>query len=139
MDFHTEAEELLLIRSSLHKIPANVQISKLARGELFVLNYLLLHEDPVFPKDLSREMMVSTARVAVLLNQMEKNGLITRSPDPMDNRQVIVALTDSGKAQIEASREEVIETIVQIFKYIGPEDTRELLRIQRKILDGFSK
>lgn len=38
-------------------------------------------------------MVVSTARIAALLNRMEEKGLISRLPDPLDNRQIIVSLS----------------------------------------------
>ena len=66
------------------------------RGELFVLNYLDHREGEVHPKELSEKMAVSTARIARLLNHMEEKSLVTRLPDPGDNRQIIVQLTPDG-------------------------------------------
>lgn len=86
MDYHLLAEELIELHRRLLSFPVNRMLADLAKGELFVLNYLMVHQDPVHPKELSQQMMVSTARVAALLNRMEEEGLIVRLPDSRDNR-----------------------------------------------------
>ena len=104
MDYKELAEEYLMIRAQLLKVPASQQVTKLVKGELFVLNYLATHEKAVYPKDLSKEMVVSTARIAVILNQMEDKKWITRTVDTEDNRQILVALTEEGHRVIEQQR-----------------------------------
>lgn len=139
MDYQKIAEELLEIRAEQLKIPANQQMSRLVKGELFVLNYLSTHNKVAFPKELSREMAVSTARIAVILNHMEEKGWIIRTEDTEDNRQTIVTLTDSGCTEIERNRREVIESVVKMLELIGADDARELVRIQRKIVNNCFK
>ncbi|HJC62733.1 MAG TPA: MarR family transcriptional regulator [Candidatus Blautia merdavium] len=136
MDYKELAEEYLMIRAQLLKVPASQQVTKLVKGELFVLNYLATHEKAVYPKDLSKEMVVSTARIAVILNQMEDKKWITRTADTEDNRQILVALTEEGHRVIEQQREKIIHAVVQMFEKLGPEDAAEFIRIQRKIVEN---
>ncbi len=136
MDYKELAEEYLMIRAQLLKVPASQQVTKLVKGELFVLNYLATHEKAVYPKDLSKEMVVSTARIAVILNQMEDKKWITRTADTEDNRQILVALTEEGHQVIEQQREKIIHAVVQMFEKLGPEDAAEFIRIQRKIVEN---
>lgn len=136
MDYKELAEEYLMIRAQLLKVPASQQVTKLVKGELFVLNYLATHEKAVYPKDLSKEMVVSTARIAVILNQMEDKKWITRTVDTEDNRQILVALTEEGHRVIEQQREKIIHAVVQMFEKLGPEDAAEFIRIQRKIVEN---
>ena len=70
------ATELLQVNEDLLRVPARHLISKLTQGEHFVLNYLLTHRHQAHPVDLSRGLVVSTARIAALLNRMEDKGLI---------------------------------------------------------------
>ncbi|MCM1412053.1 MAG: transcriptional regulator [Lachnospiraceae bacterium] len=133
MDYKKMAEELLAIRAEQLKVPANQQMSKLVKGELFVLNYLSTHNEAAYPKELSREMVVSTARIAVILNNMEEKSWITRTVDAQDNRQTIVTLTDEGRREIEKKRREVIGSVAEMLEVIGPDDSQEFLRIQKKI------
>lgn len=139
MDYQKMAEELLAVRAEQLKVPANQQMSKLVKGELFVLNYLSTHNKVAYPKELSREMVVSTARIAVILNNMEEKGWITRTGDTEDNRQTIVTLTDDGCEEIRKKRVEVIDSVAKMLEQIGPDDSCEFLRIQKKIVKSCFK
>lgn len=79
-------------------------------------------------------MGVSSARVAALLNHLEKEGFIQRRPDLKDNRQVIVSITDKGIQAICQKRERILDMIAQALESLGPEDAQTLLRILRQKL-----
>ena len=133
------AGELLSIRGNLLQVPANQKLSKMLRGELFVLNYLYRREGEVHPKELSEKMAVSTARIARLLNHMEEKSLVIRQPDPGDSRQIIVQLTPAGAKAGEGARREVIAYLAKMLESLGPEDARAYIRIQEKIYQNYQK
>lgn len=137
MDYTALASELLSIRANLLQVPASQQLSKMVRGELFVLNYLTTHKKSARPKELSEKMAVSTARIAALLNNMEEKKLIQRYTDQNDSRQVIVILTEEGKQKIHQIRAEVISDISSMLEQLGPEDAETYIGIQKKIWKMF--
>ena len=139
MDSEALAGELLSIRGNLLQVPANQKLSKMLRGELFVLNYLYRREGEVHPKELSEKMAVSTARIARLLNHMEEKSLVTRLPDPGDNRQILVQLPPDGAKAGEGARREVIAYLAKMLESLGPEDARAYIRIQEKIYQNYQK
>ena len=104
MDYSLLAGQLLSVQANLLQVPAYQQLSKMVRGELFVLNYLATHKTAIHPKELSKKMAVSTARVTFLLHHMEEKGLIARSSDLSDNRQIFVRLTENGVNAIQKAR-----------------------------------
>ena len=124
------ANELVQVNEALLHQPAQDLLSKLSRGEHFVLT----HYGQAHPTDLSRHMVVSTARIAALLNRMEEKGLISRLPDPLDNRQIIVSLSPKGEKAIEAFRKKVIQATARMLELLGPDDSQEFLRLQRKLV-----
>ena len=128
------ANELVQVNEALLHQPAQDLLSKLSRGEHFVLNYLLTRYGQAHPTDLSRHMVVSTARIAALLNRMEEKGLISRLLDPLDNRQIIVSLSPKGEKAIEAFRKKVIQATARMLELLGPDDSQEFLRLQRKLV-----
>ena len=132
MDYSLLAGQLLNVQANLLQVPAYQQLSKMVRGELFVLNYLATHETAIHPKELSKKMAVSS-----LLHHMEEKGLIARSSDLSDNRQIFVRLTENGVNAIQKARAEVISRVSSLLEALGPEDAREYIRIQEKILDNF--
>ena len=64
MNYEILASELLHIRTNLLQVPASQKLSRMLRGELFVLNYLMDHDTAVHPKELSDKLAVSTARIS---------------------------------------------------------------------------
>ena len=139
MDYYTLAEELIGLRSSRPRIDYERKLSKAVKGEIFVLNYLKNHDNRAHPKELSDEMLVSTARTAVILNRLEQEGLISRIQDSADNRQIIVRLSDKGLSLLEKHRQEVIKYMEKIFEKLGEDDAREYLRLQHKLISILSE
>ncbi len=133
MEYERLADEMIKTQMDLLRMPALRQMTKLNRGEQSVLQYLLFRDHPAHPGDLSRSLEVSTARVAALLGVMEAKGLIARSVDPEDNRQIIVTLLPAGAKEIRAIRTQVRDTLVRLLEQLGLEDAAEYLRIQKKI------
>lgn len=137
MDYTSLAQELLTVRAKLLQVPANQQLSQMVRGEMFVLNYLFTHQGAIHPKELSRQMAVTTARIASLLNHMEQKQLLLRRADPGDNRQVIVELTEQGRETTREIRAQVIRYLSAMLEELGPEDAQAYIRIQKKIWSNF--
>ena len=137
-EYEVLAVELLHLNIGRMQEPAKQKISKMTRGEFFVLNYLMTHQNQAHPVEISRSMMVSTARIAALLSRLEEKQLISRTIDPENNRQVIVTLLPQGLTLIQRIRNEVITASVRMLERLGPEDAREYIRIQRKILSGIT-
>lgn len=133
------AAELLVLNTRLFQIPGKQHLSRLTQGERFVLFYLLTHHSTAHPRDLSKTMLVSTARIAALLGRMEEKKLITRSPDPRDNRQVIVTLLPQGQNIIQQIHLSAIQSVSRMLEALGPDDAREYLRLQRKLLAAASR
>ncbi|HJD21281.1 MAG TPA: MarR family transcriptional regulator [Candidatus Gemmiger faecigallinarum] len=134
MDYRLLAEQLLDQHASLHRSTISQNLSALDRGGFFLLNYLVLHQGSAHPRELSRGMSVSTARIAALLNHLEKQGLVVRSPDSADSRQIVVTLTEAGCERVRRKRQEITDLLAQTLAELGPEDARTLLRIRQKMI-----
>ncbi len=139
MFYEELAIELLMIRANLLQVTAHQKVSKMMQGESFVLNYLYANEGTAYPKVLSKKLSVSTARIASLLNHMDEKGLVTRSPDPTDSRQVIVRITPEGIDHINQIRTDVVEHTAQVLEKLGEKDAQEYIRIQKKIYQLYSE
>lgn len=137
MEYRALAEKLVDLQTILRLEPVNQQLSILERGTFLCLHYLLVNNAQAHPKELSRKMAVSTARIAALLKHMEQEGLIVRKADPADSRQIIVTLTCRGEQLIKAKRAEVVEIMADVLEELGPEEAETYLRIQKKLLQNF--
>ncbi|MFI5909567.1 MarR family winged helix-turn-helix transcriptional regulator [Dactylosporangium sp. NPDC051541] len=75
------------------------------RGEFDVLATLRRAGDPfqLSPKQLSATLMLTTGGMTGRLDRLERSALITRSPDPEDRRGLIITLTATGRALVDAA------------------------------------
>ena len=135
MYYYALAEELMDLKTSVHQEQNGRHLPEKVQGELFVLFYLISCGNTSYPKDISKGMHVSTARIATILNHLEKENLITRTQDPEDNRQIIVTLTETGREKVRRKRQEMLEKTARLLEYLGPEDAKEYIRIQKKIMN----
>ena len=133
--YYTElAKEYLEVIHELHGHRPQRQTLEFMKGEVHVLHFLGKAEgQQVAPGDISREMKISTARVAAALNSLEQKGMICRCPNPDDRRKVLVNLTGKGGAAAKQLFQENIESMGQWLGYLGKEDAGTLLNILKKL------
>ncbi|MBQ1334115.1 MAG: MarR family transcriptional regulator [Clostridia bacterium] len=138
MDIEKLSRELLSIRLDYLRAIDNGDVARLARGELFVLNFLRERGGTAFPVEISEAMSVSTARVAVMLKSMKNKGWIERRADESDGRYISVTITKEGREELDAVYTEAISKMRRVLEFLGEDDAGELLRIQRRIIGEFN-
>ena len=112
------------------------QLNESQTGIGFVLVYLFEATDEVYAGDLAKALGVSTARVAVLLKKMEKQGLILRIRSEEDARRTVVRITEEGEKTAVEMREAMIEKIELLLEKVGQEELEEFLRLLGKIKES---
>lgn len=135
MDYKMLAEEFLEIKMKSTHVKMTREIAQMTKPDIFVLLYLKIHDGKAYPKDLSSEFRVSSARIAVLLNKLESDGYVERKPDENDNRQTVVILSSKGEKLINDKREIVVLKFAKLLELLGPEDAKEYIRLQRKLCE----
>lgn len=136
MDYRALAQAFLDLQALLYQAPAARQLFSIDRGAWFAMQYLLRHGD-VHPKELSREMGVTSARVAALLKGLERQGFAVRTADPSDSRKVLVRLTPAGREAVQAKRRAAIEQLADVLAGLGPQDAPACLMIEEKLVASF--
>ena len=107
-----------------------------ASGEYSIL-YLMYHEsDPHSAGEFAERLDLSPGRVANVLKALEKKDLIERKKDPSDGRRTMVTLTQKGKEYICQTYTQAIDVYHSLIEEIGEHDTREFLRITKKLLEA---
>lgn len=102
------------------------RVSRSVKGEPFALRELSTH-GTMTPSQLAAAMKSSSGRVSALLASMEKKGYITREIDPDDRRNILVNLTDAGRAKSEERAEEMRSMMCWVFQQMGQRRTREFV------------
>ena len=103
---------------------------------------LLMHlecRDKVLPKEISDALGVSTARVAVVLNELEEKGYITREIDSQDRRQIIVKITAEGEKARAEQKQRILNQVTEFLNELGEHDAKEYVRIMCRLADIYRK
>lgn len=138
MTFAEEAERELMQMMLKNRHGAFSKIEKSSKGASIVLKVLDRLGEPTNPKYLADTSNLSTARIAAVLNNLEKRGLVIRTMDPDDRRRINVSLTEAGKKAAKSEKQEMRAKIIQVFELMGEEDTKKYLELTAKFV-GYSQ
>jgi len=73
--------------------------------------------------------------MAQLLTRMERDGLITRVPDPNDRRSSLIMLTEEAERRLPAGREILRQSNAEMTQALSDEETAQLLRLLARVLE----
>jgi MarR family 2-MHQ and catechol resistance regulon transcriptional repressor len=96
----------------------------------------LLHVGPMCQKDLSEKILKSTGNITMVVDNLERHGLVRRERGTTDRRYVTVHLTDAGRTRIEEVFPEHAREITGAMVALTPAEQAELGRLCRKLGRG---
>lgn len=115
----------------------NIEKHGILHGHALTL-YVLFDHGTISQIQLSRILNIKPASVSTVLQSMKKEELITRTPDPSDDRIMLTSLTEKGKLQAET----VVKTWDSIEKSVKDlytdEEFKQLRYLCSKILNNLS-
>lgn len=89
------------------------------------------------PTDLLDTMMITSGTMTNRIDQLEKQGLVERLPHPEDRRALLVALTEKGRAVIDAAVTEHVENQHRLVGALSPEEREALDALLKTYLTAF--
>ncbi|NED99576.1 MarR family winged helix-turn-helix transcriptional regulator [Phytoactinopolyspora halotolerans] len=89
------------------------------------------------PGTLLAQTLVTSGTMTTRVDKLTARGLVTRRRDEQDRRAVQVALTDDGRAAVDAALESLLAHERQILADIGDADRRSLARLLRTLVLPF--
>ena len=100
----------------------------------YIAMLVLWEKRSITVKDLGTELFLDSGTLTPLLKKMEAKGLITRRRSDLDERSLIVSVTEAGMAL----REKAVEVPYQMAGCVNlqPEEAAELYRLLYKLLDN---
>jgi len=75
---------------------AVVKKSGLSPAQMHTLE-IIGHHERLRMKDLAEKMGITTGTLTVMVDRLEKGGLVTRQSHPTDGRSYVITLTDMGR------------------------------------------
>ena len=98
-----------------------------------VLAALYRRRDGVTMSELSRMLLVSNGNATAVVDRLESDGLVRRTPSEADRRTVYVALTPDGLAQFEGLAAEHESEVDQLFAALSDADLDSLTEILKRM------
>lgn len=135
MDYESLARDFMEVMHHMHGRNVQKRVNDSLHGENFVLSYISKHEGNVIPSDISNAMGATSARIAAVLNSLEKKGLISRRIDAEDRRRILIDLTDAGREHVHEQNQMMISFVTNMLQYLGEDDAKEYIRIMKKLAD----
>lgn len=123
-----------MVENSLRRKLRESFQSTLPRFDL--LAQLYRHPEDLTMGELSSLMMVSAGNVTALVGQLEKEGLVKRTPLKTDRRIYQVKLTARGRKHFSEMAQAHEMWVADMFKAVGHDGMEELMRDLGKLKEG---
>lgn len=117
------------VSARVHRHLAKSGLSVSQFGVLEILHHL----GPLCPRDLGAKLLKSSGNVTLILDNLEKRGLVRRERDPGDRRMIIIHLTEEGRVLIAALFPAQVEAVRTDLSVLEPAEQDELRRLCRKL------
>jgi DNA-binding MarR family transcriptional regulator len=111
--------------------------TELSLGQLAALR-TLDHHGPMTPTELAAHEKVQPPSMTKIVARLEDRGYVTRTPDPADRRQVVVAASPAGRAMLGEDRRRRDEWIAQRLRSLTPDEVGAL-RAAVPVLEKLSR
>ena len=98
-----------------------------------VLAALYRRRDGVTMSELSRLLLVSNGNATAVVDRLEGDGLVKRTPSDSDRRTVFVALTPDGLQRFEGLAAEHEAEVDEVFAHISDADLDSLTEILKRM------
>lgn len=111
--------------------------SGLRKSEKFMLMHIthLGDKNGVMPSEIAKHLGVTLGAVTHQINSLEERGYVERISSDDDRRVTFIKLSKKGAELVQALHQKFHSTINNLVDYLGDKDSRELVRLIRKITD----
>lgn len=110
-------------------------LGSLTESQFAVLE-ALYHLGPMCQGQLSQKLLRSTGNMTLVLDNLEKHGLVRRIRSSEDRRMINIEMTDRGRECIEEVLPKHVEAITNEMQVLTPEEQAQLGRLLRKLGKG---
>jgi MarR family 2-MHQ and catechol resistance regulon transcriptional repressor len=121
--------------SLLARLAERNSIRELTYSQFAVLE-ALYHIGPMSAGEVSQKILKSGGNLTLVIDNLERDGLVRRERDGKDRRVIHVHLTEAGKRKVEAVLPGHVAALVDEFKVLSAGEQRTLGELCRKLGRG---
>ena len=96
----------------------------------------IVHHDGLNQREIMQKTQHSAASVSLMISQMEQDGLIYKTPDEADKRNMHIHVTEKGQAEDDKGRMMADRLTEDYLKVLSDEECTELLALVSKVIDS---
>lgn len=94
---------------------------------------VLLHHGPLPVNAIGEKVLLTSGSMTTAVHRLEKSGLVRRQPSERDGRVVLVHLTDTGLARIEAAFSAHADSLDQLFEKFSKAERQQFAALTTKL------
>jgi MarR family 2-MHQ and catechol resistance regulon transcriptional repressor len=102
----------------------------------FAVLEALYHLGPLFLGDLARRILTSSGNLTLVVDNLQKRGLVKRKQQGKDKRFILAAITPAGRKLIARIFPEHARRITEIMARLKPDEQQKLGDLCRKLGKG---
>ena len=118
--------------SLIDHLSPEMQAAGLTWSQFGVLE-ALLHLGPLCQKDLGEKLLKSTGNITMVVDNLEREGLVRRERRAEDRRYITVSLTDAGRERIEALFPKHAQKVAELFSVLTADEQVTLAALCRTV------
>ncbi len=135
-------DEVLTLNAFIKLMRASESINNrlnrhLSENDLTVSQFgtleVLLHLGPLNQRSIGEKLLKSGGNITMVIDNLEKNELVERKPDPNDRRAVMIHLTKKGESFIRNFFPEHLKKIKGEFSVLNKKELKQLAGICKKL------
>ncbi|MBA3004228.1 MAG: MarR family transcriptional regulator [Desulfurivibrio sp.] len=92
------------------------------------------HSDSLRMKDLAKKMGVTTGTLTVMVDRLEQQGLLKRTPHETDRRSYLIALTEKGQELFSEHHQYHLHLTEEITSTLSREEQAQFSAVLEKII-----
>jgi len=123
------------VTEKLHRHLAKARLSVSQFGVLEAL----FHLGPMCQKEIGKKILKTSGNITLVIDNLEKRGLVSREKDPADRRKIKVTLTPQGQALIETLFPVHSRIAKTVFSSLDPAEQTTLGTLLKKLGRGQSQ
>lgn len=109
---------------------------KLTRAQMATIDFLGKQPGQmVKQRVIEEEFAIKRSTTTIMLQRMEKRGLVSRLPDPTDKRQKLVKLTDEAKDLLPGIQKEIKDDDLELLDHFSQADLDTVRRFLKYIAE----
>ncbi len=112
---------------------------KLTYSQWIILQTLMTLGAPMSPSELNKYLTIEGTSISILIDVIEKRGLIRRRRSRVDRRMVKVSLTEQGQELLAEIDPQISRLIEKIYGLLSFSERKQLITLCRKIRDASVK